>query len=57
MAESGWLTRSLEQSFPYTLDYKGNISNKQVKQAFLKLIDSLETKSVNPIFSLSIVCK
>jgi len=46
MAESGWLTRSLEQPFPYTLNYNGKISNKQVKQAFLELIDSLETKGV-----------
>jgi DNA (cytosine-5)-methyltransferase 1 len=23
MAESGWLTRSLEQPYPYTLDYNG----------------------------------
>lgn len=48
MAESGWLTRSLEQPFPYTLDYNGKISNKQVKQAFLKLIDRLEMNNVNP---------
>ncbi len=48
MAESGWLTRSLEQPFPYTLDYNGKISNKQVKQAFLELIDSLEKKGVDP---------
>lgn len=26
MAESGWLTRSLEQPYPYTLDYEGKIS-------------------------------
>ena len=42
MAESGWLTRSLEQPYPYTLDYNGNISNKQVKEAFLNLIDFVE---------------
>jgi len=39
MAESGWLTRSLEQPFPYTLDYEGHISNPAVKTAFLKTID------------------
>jgi len=48
MAESGWLTRSLEQSFPYTLNYNGKISNKHVKQAFLTLIDSLESKNADP---------
>lgn len=39
MAESGWLTRSLEQPKPYTLDYPGKIGNKLVKEAFLNLID------------------
>jgi DNA (cytosine-5)-methyltransferase 1 len=43
MSESGWLTRSLEQPFPYTLDYGGKISNKLVKEAFLNLIDFVET--------------
>lgn len=39
MAESGWLTRSLEQPYPYTLDYNGKISNQEVKKAFLEIID------------------
>jgi DNA (cytosine-5)-methyltransferase 1 len=42
MAESGWLTRSLEQPYPYTLDYQGKIRNKKVKSAFLKIIDHVE---------------
>ena len=42
MAESGWLTRSLEQPYPYTLDYNGKINNKSVKQAFLNIIDFVE---------------
>ena len=45
MAESGWLTRSLEQPYPYTLDYKGRISNKKVKKAFLNLINFVENNS------------
>ncbi len=34
MAESGWLTRSLEQPYPYTLDYKGKINRikKQIER-------------------------
>jgi DNA (cytosine-5)-methyltransferase 1 len=50
MSESGWLTRSLEQPFSYTLDYNGKISNKTVKTAFLQILDYLEnnpTKAVN----------
>ena len=42
MAESGWLTRSLEQPYPYTLDYNGKISNLKVKEAFLNLIDLIQ---------------
>lgn len=50
MAESGWLTRSLEQPYEYTLDYNGKISNKTVKKAFLETLDYLEknpTKATN----------
>ncbi|NRT13595.1 restriction endonuclease, SacI family [Flavobacterium sp. 14A] len=42
MAESGWLTRSLEQPYPYNLDYNGKISNKVVKEAFLNILDFIE---------------
>ncbi|MBD3808077.1 MAG: DNA cytosine methyltransferase, partial [Epsilonproteobacteria bacterium] len=52
MAESGWLTRSLEQPYPYTLDYEGKISNIHVKKAFLELINDLETLKTDPKFIL-----
>lgn len=42
MAESGWLTRSLEQPYPYNLDYNGKISSKIVKEAFLNIINFVE---------------
>jgi len=42
MAESGWLTRSLEQPYPYTIDYKGEISGKGMKEAFLKVIEAFQ---------------
>ncbi|MCU0326363.1 MAG: hypothetical protein MUF45_14080 [Spirosomaceae bacterium] len=42
MAESGWLTRSLEQPYPYTLEYQGKISDKNVKEAFLNTIDFVQ---------------
>jgi DNA (cytosine-5)-methyltransferase 1 len=42
MVESGWLTRSLEQDSPYTLDYKGAIRNKEVKEAFLQLLNFIQ---------------
>ncbi len=34
MAESGWLTRSLEQPYPYTMKYEGEISGKYEKVLF-----------------------
>lgn len=52
MAESGWLTRSLEQPYPYSLNYEGKINNKNVKKSFLELIDALETSDINPKYIL-----
>lgn len=45
MAESGWLTRSLEQKVPYDRDYPGAISPKKLKDAFLDLIAFVESCS------------
>lgn len=42
MSESGWLTRSLEQPHPYNLKYPGNIQNKDLKKAFLEVIDYIQ---------------
>lgn len=42
MAESGWLTRSLEQKKPYDSDYPGAINPSALKVAFLKLLDEVE---------------
>ncbi len=42
MNESGWLTRTLETSYAYNLDYAGKISNKIVKEAFLNVLDFVE---------------
>ena len=47
MAESGWLTRSLEQPSPYKLNYKGKIRNKKLKKAFLKIIDEVQCNGVD----------
>ncbi len=51
MAESGWLTRTLERSEPYTLDYSAKIE-KNIKKAFLNLIDRVETHNQNPKYIL-----
>lgn len=63
MKESGWLTRSLEQNIPYTLDFPGKINNKVVKQAFLKILNDVEENMASPqnylkgLFHLSIKTK
>ena len=44
MSESGWLTRSLEQPYPYTENYNGKISNTAVREAFLKIIDYIQNE-------------
>ncbi|MCM3325047.1 hypothetical protein [Cytobacillus kochii] len=48
MAESGWLTRSLEQNSPYLLDYRGSIRPTDLKLSFLKILDNISTKGKNP---------
>ena len=54
MSESGWLTRSLEQPYPYTLSYEGKINNKKVKKSFLLLVDFINKNSslVNQVIYL-----
>lgn len=47
MAESGWLTRSLEQAHPYDLNYPGKITPVQMKEAFLKIIDQVQCHGVD----------
>ena len=52
MAESGWLTRSLEQAHPYTLDYPGKITPKEAKDAFLTTIDRVQAGNLDPYDAL-----
>lgn len=52
MAESWWLTRSLEQPYPYTMDYKWEISWVGMKYAFLYIIDFFQN---NPEFTKDIL--
>ena len=50
MSESGWLTRSLEQPYPYDFNYNGKIPVR-VKIPFLSILDYIER---NP--HMSILC-
>ena len=47
MAESGWLTRSLEQNMPYDKKYPGKISPPYLKEAFLDLIEEIQNECEN----------
>ncbi len=38
MAESGWLTRSLEQAYPYDMNFNGKITPQELKPAFLNTV-------------------
>lgn len=48
MAESGWLTRSLEQAHPYDMNYPGKIKPDSVKNAFLATVDRVQNADVLP---------
>ncbi len=47
MAETGWLTRSLEQNRPYDEDYTGSIRPQSLKTAFLKTIQEIQNNEIN----------
>jgi DNA (cytosine-5)-methyltransferase 1 len=49
MAESGWLTRSLEQNRPYNKEYPGSIRPQKLKDAFLYIIDIIQMKLYNEL--------
>ncbi|MBI3813798.1 MAG: DNA methyltransferase [Nitrospinae bacterium] len=48
MAESGWLTRSLEQNMPYDFNYPGKITPSELKSAFLTLFDLVQNQDKSP---------
>ncbi|PJF31646.1 MAG: hypothetical protein CUN52_02545 [Phototrophicales bacterium] len=48
MAESGWLTRSIEQPHPFTKDFTGRIRNSVVKEAFLAILHDIQVQFKNP---------
>lgn len=46
---SGWLTRSLEQAHPFTLEFPGKIRNLPVKEAFLQILNDIEEHHADPL--------
>ena len=55
--ESGWLTRSLEQPYPYNFDYSGKIG-EPVKNSFLSILDYVEKEPNNakPLLTYLLFC-
>jgi DNA (cytosine-5)-methyltransferase 1 len=52
MAESGWLTRSLEQKVPYDANYSGAMRPESLKTAFLVIIDFIQQgKDIDKVLS------
>lgn len=49
MAESGWLTRSLEQKAPYDLNYPGAVRPSSLKEAFLHLVNSVQCEGTDAV--------
>lgn len=45
MTQSGWLTRSLEQDYPYDLNYNGKITPARLKDAFLRVVEKIQSSS------------
>lgn len=57
MAESGWLTRSLEQPYPYDFSYSGKIG-EPVRNAFLSILDYVEKEpsKAKPLLTYLLFC-
>lgn len=49
MKESGWLTRSLEQNRPYDKEFPGKITPIRLKEAFLEILNWVETYEADPV--------
>ena len=47
MQESGWKTNTLAIDMPYDFNYPGVIKPVEVKNAFLELVDQIQTKGVS----------
>ena len=48
VSESGWVRRSFNQNVPYGLNYTGSIGNNGLKEAFLLVLDAVESGKADP---------
>ncbi|MBC8520896.1 MAG: DNA methyltransferase [Methanomicrobia archaeon] len=47
MKESGWLSRSIEQPHPFTLDFPGKVRDERVKYCFLHILNDIEENNAD----------
>lgn len=52
MAESGWLTRSLEQAYSYDFNFNGKITPKELKDSFLNTVAEIQKGKSNAEYVL-----
>ncbi|WP_242056534.1 MULTISPECIES: hypothetical protein [unclassified Nostoc] len=57
MKEAGWLTRTLELPYPYTLQYEGRITPKSLKKAFLNILDFVQQNPEKAEYILKFLLK
>jgi len=55
MAESGWLTRSLEQAYPYDMSFNGKITPDELKWTFLRTVGKIQNSKQDAEFVLRIL--
>lgn len=55
MAESGWLTRSLEQAYSYNMDFNGKITPDELKWAFLRTVAVIQESKDNAVIALRVL--
>ena len=48
VSESGWVRRSFNQNVPYGLNYTGSIGGNGLKEAFLLVLDAVESGKADP---------
>ena len=55
MAESGWLTRSLEQAYAYDMDFNGKITPEELKWAFLRTVEKIQESKEDAVKVLRVL--
>ena len=57
VSESGWVRRTFNQNVPYGLNYTGSIGSNGIKEAFLLVLDAVESGKADPRSLLTYMLK